>query len=145
MTPDPDDLAAWVEAPALAADPRPGTRSLDATSLGVLGIQLLHCTRDAVIARMPLGSAGVARGTLLVLAETVASTAAGIAAGDGRRAFGAELNASWPAPATGAIAVARATPLRLDQALHTWAITIVDEAGSLLLEGRCTLGVVDVS
>jgi acyl-coenzyme A thioesterase PaaI-like protein len=139
-------LAALADEPALRRDPRPGTRALADSALGVLGIELLVCEPARVVARMPLvdGDPG-ARSTLLVLAETVASTAAGIAAGTGRRAFGAELDASWleqDVPATGVV-VGEATPLRLDPELHTWRIVVVDRSGAQLLEARCTLGVVD--
>ncbi|MCW2924268.1 MAG: hypothetical protein JWM98_1672, partial [Thermoleophilia bacterium] len=47
------DYAAWRSAPALDADPRPGTRALADSSLGELGIELLLCDAAEVIARMP--------------------------------------------------------------------------------------------
>jgi uncharacterized protein (TIGR00369 family) len=143
--PDLTRLASLADEPALTRDPRPGTRSLPDTALGVLGIELVVCEPTRVVARMPLAADRGGSGTLLVLAETVASTAAGLAAGVGRRAFGAELNASWLAidrPA-GGIVLAEATPIRLDPTLHTWRIVVVDGAGTKLLEARCSLGVVD--
>jgi uncharacterized protein (TIGR00369 family) len=140
---DPSELAAFAVAPALPGDPRPGTRDLADSSLGVLDIELLHCSADEVVARMPIVAGPGAAGTLLVLAETVASTAAGLAAGEGRRAFGAELNANWLRRPSGGIAIASATPLALTRERHVWRIVVVDDSGEQLLESRCTLGVVD--
>jgi uncharacterized protein (TIGR00369 family) len=136
------ELATFVEAAALDADPRPGTRPLAESALGALGIELIECSPRHVVARMPVRAAS-ARGALLVLAETVASTAAGLAAGERRRAFGAELNASLlVAPEDGPV-VAEATPHVLGHDLHVWRIVAVDASGTQLLEGRCTLSVVD--
>ena len=135
-------LAAYAHAEALTADPRAGTRRLANTALGALGIELLECTAATVIARMPAPDAA-SMGTLYVLAESVASTAAGLAVATGRRAFGAELNAATLVNPEPGYVMAQATPLALGDALHVWAIEIVDEQATLILEGRCTLGVVD--
>lgn len=137
------DLEAFVHAAPLEGDPRPGTRALDQTALGVLGIELVECSPRHVVARMPLPPAPAARGTLLVLAETVASTAAGLAAGTGRRAFGAELNAAFLEEPAGGAVVAEATPYELGDDRHVWRIVAVDANGTHVLEARCTLGVVD--
>jgi uncharacterized protein (TIGR00369 family) len=128
---------------ALDADPRLGTRELAATALGALDIELLHCKADAVVARMLITEPLLARGLLLVLAETVASTGAGLAVGHGRRAFGAELNASWTAPLDVGVVVAAAVPLVVTPTRHVWRIVAIDAAGTHVLESRCTLGVVD--
>lgn len=128
--------------PALPEDPRPGTRPLAQSALGALGIELVSCSPDAVVGRMPCTHPG-STGALLVLAETLASTAAGLAAGPLRRAFGAELNASFPSrELADGTCVGVATPLRLTDDSHVWAIEIVDVVGTLALTGRCTLSVV---
>lgn len=137
------DLEAFVDAAPLDGDPRPGTRPLAQTALGVLGIELIECSQRHVVARMPLPPGPVARGTLLVLAETAASTAAGLAAGEGRRAFGAELDAAFLDEPRGAAVVAEATPYAIGPELQFWRIVLVDAAGTHVLEARCTLGVVD--
>jgi uncharacterized protein (TIGR00369 family) len=129
---------------ALDSDPRPGTLPLARTALGALGIELVECGADGVTARMPVTGGAAARVLLLVLAETAASTAAGLAAGPGRRAFGAELNASWPATARAGLVHARAEPLELGSALHVWSITCSDADDATVLAARCTLGIVDV-
>ena len=135
--------SAPVSPPALDADPRPGTRPLADTALGVLGIELVACSPAEVVARMEVDGAAAATGVLLVLAETAASTAAGLAAGPARRAFGAELNASFVARPVSGTVVATATPLTLLAERHVWQIRVVDAARQLVLESRCTLGVVD--
>ncbi|MCW2961532.1 MAG: thioesterase superfamily protein [Thermoleophilia bacterium] len=138
-----EDLEYLLSATALAADPRPGTRPLDATSLDVLGIELLVVTPERVVARMP-GDIAARPGTMLVLAESAASTAAGTRVGPDRRAFGAELNAATLGqPTTSGPVIADARALRVDDSLHTWSITVIDDAGVRLLEARCTLGIVD--
>jgi uncharacterized protein (TIGR00369 family) len=127
----------------LTADPRPGTRELSRTALGALSIELLECSGERVVARMPVDGTIACRGLLLVVAETVASTAAGLAAGAGRRAFGAELDASFVAQPCAGLAVATATPLVLHEDRHVWRIEVVDAGGTQVLESRCTLSVVD--
>lgn len=138
------DLDAFVDAAALDGDPRPGTRPLDQTALGVLGIELIECSPRHVVARMPIAEGTSSPGLLLVLAETAASTAAGMAAGAGRRAFGAELDASFLAAPRGTAVIAEATPYVLGEELHTWRIVVVDGEGTHVLEARCTLGVVEL-
>ncbi len=130
------------DAVPLTADPRPGTRPLVDTALGVLGIELLACTAERVEARMPVDGSVACRGLLLVAAETVASTAAGLAAGSGRRAFGAELDASFVVQPAAGVTRALATPLVLHDDRHVWRIEVHDSTGARVLESRCTLSVV---
>lgn len=127
----------------MSVDPRPGTRPLADTALGVLGIELLTCDPERVVARMPVDGSIACRGLLLVLAETAASTAAGLAAGARRRAFGAELNASFVAQPTAGRVMAEATPWSITDDRHVWRIVATDAAGVCVLESRCTLSVVD--
>lgn len=92
---------------------------------------------------MPVDGSIACRGPLLVLAETAASTAAGLAAGMGNRAFGAELDGSFVAQPVHGMATAVATPLLLRDDRHVWRIEVRDATGALVLESRCTLSVVD--
>jgi hypothetical protein len=128
------------DAPALASDPRPGTRSLERTALASLGIELVACERTHVVVRLapPLD----AFGPLLVAAETAASTAANLRCGSSLRAFGAELDAAGlAAPAPGAVVVT-ATGLAIGDHHHVWRVAAFDAHDAQVLEGRCTLGVV---
>lgn len=125
---------------ALDADPRPGTSPLSQTALGALGIELLAASAEAAVARVTVSSPG-GRGVLLVAAETVASTAANMLVGPGRRAFGAELDAAWTGTPVGRV-VTVAVPLASEGDLHVWRIVAVDDSGRQVLEGRCSLGVV---
>lgn len=142
VNPAPLDLPTLRSSPALPGDPRPGTRSLAASALGQLDIELVECTGTRVVARMPVAPVA-GRGALLVLAETVASTAAGTAAGPAHRAFGAELNGSFAAAPTPGMAIAIAEPLVVEATRHTWNIRIFDGSDDLVMQARCTLGVVD--
>lgn len=132
----------WATAPARTHDPRPGARDLEHTVLAVLGIELLAGDERTFEARLTPGAgARVTPGELLVLAETVASTAAGSTAGPDRRAFGAELNATFVArPVPGPVR-ATATALRTTDVLHSWRITAEDREGRPVLDGRCTLAI----
>lgn len=143
--PRPQDLAALRVQLALEADPRPGTRPLRDTALATFGIELVvadAARTNMVVVRMAPTFAGAA-GALHVLAESAASTAAGLAAGPGRRAFGAELNAATlAAPALSGPVLAVAEPVRLERDLHTWRIRVFDADDALVLDARCTLSVV---
>ncbi|MCB0877622.1 MAG: hypothetical protein KDC46_01390 [Thermoleophilia bacterium] len=132
------------DAPAIPADPRPGTRPLDQTALGALGIELLHCGPDHVAVRVALPAhAGGGFGPLLVAAETAASTAANLRCGPEQRAFGAELDAASLTPdAASTRAVVVATELAIHEDRHVWRITAWGDDDQQLLEARCTLGVV---
>jgi acyl-coenzyme A thioesterase PaaI-like protein len=140
MTRAPTRLALH-DAPALPADPRPGTRALDDTALGALGIDLLVASATRTVLRMPAPTARD-RGLLLVLAESAASTGAGLAAGPDARAFGAELNAHFLADPTPGTVIAIAEPLLVEPTRQVWHVRAFDGRDALLLDGRCTLGVV---
>lgn len=137
-------LEAFGCAAALEEDPRPGTRALEDTALGALALELIECSPRHVVARIPIDGGPASRGLLLVLAESAASTAAGLAAGPGRRAFGAELDASFLRAPHAGVVVAEATPWQLDEDRQVWRIAAVDEQGTHVLEARCTLSVVPV-
>jgi acyl-coenzyme A thioesterase PaaI-like protein len=143
---DPARIAhqSWDLTP-LPSDPRPGTRPLEQTALGALGIELLRCDPEAVVLRveLPIVGAGAA-GILLVAAESAASTAANLRCAPGDRAFGAELDAALleQEPRAHGAALVVATELAIGDTLQTWRVTAYSRAGDALLEGRCTLGVV---
>lgn len=142
MAPDPLLLARQHAADLpLSADPRPRTRPLADTALGALGIELLVAEPDLAVARAAVARVG-GRGVLLVMAESVASTAANLHVGPDRRAFGSEINAAWTGAPAGEVIVA-AVPLHVDGSLHVWRLAAIDTTGRQLLEGRCTLAVVD--
>ncbi|MCW2956465.1 MAG: thioesterase superfamily protein [Thermoleophilia bacterium] len=143
LPPSINDIATLREAPALADDPRPGTRPLRDSALAALGIELLRADAGRVVLRMP-GAVARRTGAMLVLAESVASTASGVEVGPGRRAFGAELNAATLArPSGDGPVVAEGIAIRTDPSQQVWSVRAVDAADKLVLESRCTLSVVD--
>lgn len=135
---------------SLGSDPRPGTRDLAQTILGALGIRIVEATAERV--RMDLVVHDGVRdhrgmldaGALVVLAESVASTGAGLAAGEGCRAFGVEVNASFLLHvAEGTVtAVGEPEPSALID-LQVWRVVVTHARGELVCSSRCTLSVVE--
>lgn len=136
--------------PPLPADPRPGTRPLEQTILGALGIQLIEATDQRVIACMPVsddvrdGRGMVSAGALLVLSETAASTGAGLAAGPGRRAFGVEIDGALVADVASGSVTCTAIPVLVEPGRQVWHMRIVDDEGAAVGDARCTLAIRDL-
>lgn len=134
----------------LDADPRPGTRPLDQTILGRMGIEIVEASGKRVELRMPVGPAvhqpyGLLHGgASVVLAESAASTGGGIAAGDGRRVFGIQISANHLRPVRDGVVTAVGVPIHLGRTTQVWRVDIRDAAGRLACTSRCTLAVRDV-
>lgn len=82
-------------------------------------------------------------GVSLVLAETAASTGAGINCPPEKMPVGQEINANHIRPkATGTLR-AVAVPLHRGRTSHVWTVEIRDEDGKLVCVSRCTLAIID--
>jgi 1,4-dihydroxy-2-naphthoyl-CoA hydrolase len=77
-------------------------------------------------------------GASAVLAETLGSVAAALAAGPTRSALGLELNASHHRPATRGLVTGVCTPLHVGRTVATYHIEITDEAGRRVCTARLT-------
>ncbi len=85
-------------------------------------------------------------GVSLALAESAASVGATVAAGEGRVAFGLEINANHLRPVRpGTTLEATATPLHKGRSTQVWRIEIRDDAGRLVCASRCTLALRDAN
>jgi uncharacterized protein (TIGR00369 family) len=122
-------------------------RLLKLRGLGALadkmGINLLELSAERAVATMPvLGNTQplglVHGGAYVVLAETLGSFAANVAAGEGRYAVGIEINASHSRSATEGIVTGVCTAISIGRTLTTHEIAISDEKGRRLSTVRIT-------
>lgn len=119
------------------------------TLLGALGIKITECTRERVVATMPVHAAthqpyGLLHGGASVaLAETVASTAAWMNIDQSKEmAVGLEINANHLRGKRDGVVTATALPVHVGRRTQVWQIDIVDEAGKAVCSSRCTVAVV---
>ena len=122
-------------------------RLLKLRGLGALadkmGINLLELSAERAVATMPvLGNTQplglVHGGAYVVLAETLGSFAANVAAGEGRYAVGIEISASHSRSATEGIVTGVCTAISIGRTLTTHEIAISDETGRRLSTVRIT-------
>jgi 1,4-dihydroxy-2-naphthoyl-CoA hydrolase len=108
-----------------------------------MGIELLELSAERAVATMPvLGNTqplGLMHGgAYVVLAESLGSFAANVAAGEGRYAVGIEINASHSRSATEGIVTGVCTAISIGRTLVTHEIAISDEKGRRLSTVRIT-------
>lgn len=108
-----------------------------------MGIEILELTPTYGVAtmpaegnRQPLGI--VHGGAYVVLAETLGSMCATLAAGVGRHAVGIEINASHTKSAKGGVVTATARAVNVGRNLATHEIAVEDEEGNRLSTVRIT-------
>lgn len=127
----PEEIMAWVKERGLGelADK--------------MGIEILELTPTFGVAtmpaegnRQPLGI--VHGGAYVVLAETLGSMCATLAAGVGRHAVGIEINASHTKSAKGGLVTATARAINVGRNLATHEIAVDDEEGNRLSTVRIT-------
>jgi uncharacterized protein (TIGR00369 family) len=108
-----------------------------------MGIELIELSAERAVATMPvLGNTQplglVHGGAYVVLAETLGSFAANVAAGEGRFAVGIEINASHSRSATEGTVTGVCTAISLGRTLTTHEIAVSDEKGRRLSTVRIT-------
>ncbi|WP_324652156.1 hotdog fold thioesterase [Georgenia sp. H159] len=113
-----------------------------------LGIEFLSASPERVTARMPVeGNTQVVGllhgGASAALAETVASVAAALHAGDGRSAVGVDLNATHHRGVRSGWVTAVATPLHRGGRMATYDVAVEDENGRRVCTARLTCMLVD--
>jgi uncharacterized protein (TIGR00369 family) len=122
-------------------------RLLALRGLGALAdkmrIELIELSAEKAVATMPvLGNTqplGLMHGgAYVVLAETLGSFAANVAAGEGRFAVGIEINASHSRSATEGTVTGVCTAISLGRTLTVHEIAVSDEAGRRLSTVRIT-------
>lgn len=108
-----------------------------------MGIEFVEATPDRLVATMPVDGNTQPYGLLhggahLVLAETLGSLAAAVAAGPGKHVVGIEVSASHSHGVRGGRVTGVATPVHVGGTLMTHRIEVRDEAGTLLSTIRIT-------
>jgi 1,4-dihydroxy-2-naphthoyl-CoA hydrolase len=108
-----------------------------------LGIRIVDFDPDRLVATMPVEGNQQPFGLLhggatCALMESIGSWAAMLGAGEGRKAVGIELNASYVKAATSGVVTAVCTPVRRGRTLATFLIQVTDEKEQLTASGRLT-------
>jgi 1,4-dihydroxy-2-naphthoyl-CoA hydrolase len=108
-----------------------------------LGIRIIDFDPDRLVATMPVEGNQQPFGLLhggatCALMESIGSWAAMLGAGDGRKAVGIELNASYVKAATSGEVTAVCTPVRRGRSLATFLIQVTDDQDQLTASGRLT-------
>jgi 1,4-dihydroxy-2-naphthoyl-CoA hydrolase len=108
-----------------------------------LGIRIVDFDPDRLVATMPVEGNQQPFGLLhggatCALMESIGSWAAMLGAGEGRKAVGIELNASYVKAATSGVVTAVCTPVRRGRSLATFLIQVTDDRDQLTASGRLT-------
>lgn len=108
-----------------------------------MGIEIIEAVPGTVVARMPVEGNTQPYGLLhggahVVLAETVGSIAAAIAAGEGRAAMGLDINSTHHRGVRSGYVTATATALSEGRSVAAYEIAIVDDEGRRVNTSRLT-------
>jgi 1,4-dihydroxy-2-naphthoyl-CoA hydrolase len=118
-------------------------------SIERLGIELTDVGADHLSGRMPVDRRtrqpfGLLHGgASVLLAETLVSFAATLAAEPGKACVGTEINASHLRPVSSGWVTGTARPIHLGRRSQVWEVRILDDEGRLVCLSRCTVAVVD--
>jgi 1,4-dihydroxy-2-naphthoyl-CoA hydrolase len=122
------------------------------TVLATLGIELAECTRERVVATMPVTPKthqpwGMMQGGVsLVLAESVASVGSTLFIDvTKQRAVGLEINANHIHSKSDGVVHAVGVPLHVGRRTIVWDIRIYDEMERLICVSRCTIAIIDLT
>ncbi|WP_417222962.1 hotdog fold thioesterase [Amphritea sp.] len=114
-----------------------------------LGIQITEVGDDYICASMPVDSRthqpmGLLHGgASVVLAETLGSVAAQLAAEPGHRCVGLEINANHLSGIRTGHVYGKATPVHIGRSTQVWDIRIVDENDKGICASRITMAVLE--
>lgn len=118
------------------------------TAIAALGIVFTEIGPDFLRATMPVDGRthqpyGLLHGgASALLAETLGSSAGGLAAPDGHGVVGIEINANHLRGVRAGLVTGTARPLHVGRSTQVWDIRIEDAAGKLVCVSRLTLAVV---
>ena len=118
------------------------------TAIAALGIEITEVGEDFVRGTMPVDGRtkqpyGLLHGgSSVLLAETLASTAANLCVAEGQQAVGLEINANHVRAATEGTVTGTARALHVGRSTQLWEIRIEDGAGRLVCISRMTAAVV---
>ncbi|PBJ84117.1 thioesterase [Lysobacteraceae bacterium NML93-0399] len=118
------------------------------TAIAALGIVFTEIGPDFLRATMPVDGRthqpyGLLHGgASALLAETLGSSAGGLAAPEGHGVVGIEINANHLRGVRAGVVTGTARPLHVGRSTQVWDIRIEDAAGKLVCVSRLTLAVV---
>jgi 1,4-dihydroxy-2-naphthoyl-CoA hydrolase len=112
-----------------------------------MGIVISEASADRVVATMPVEGNRQASGVLnggasCVLAESIGSYAANLAAGPEGQALGIDINATHHRAAVHGIVTGTATPLHVGRRVATYDVRITDDADRAVCTARITCVIV---
>jgi len=146
--PGPGRVESPAEAAAQANAPdKPIPESMGGAA-NQFGIEITEMSGDRVVATMPVTEKhhqpfGVLHGGVsVVLAESVASIGAYLAAPEDHVAMGIEINANHIRAVRDGTLTATATPVHRGRSTHVWQVEIKSENDKLICVSRCTLAIV---
>ena len=118
------------------------------TLIEAMGIEILEASADRCAGTMPVAGNTQPYGLLhggasVVLAETLGSVAAMIAAGPGRYAVGVDINATHHRSATSGVVTGVATPVHRGRTSACYDVVISDEQGRRICTSRITCALRD--
>lgn len=115
------------------------------TAVANSGIEFLEVGDDFIRARVPVDArtkqpAGILHGGVsALLAETLGSCGAGLAAPVGSRAFGLDINANHLRSVSEGWVTGIARPLHIGRSTHVWQIDLTNDKGQLTCVSRVTM------
>ncbi|MBZ5737161.1 hotdog fold thioesterase [Nocardioides mangrovi] len=118
-------------------------------TIGHVGIEFTDAGPDHLTARMPVDRRtrqpfGILHGgASVLLAETLVSFAATLAAEPGKACVGLEINANHLRPVSSGWVTGTARPIALGRRTQVWEVRIVDDLGKPTCVSRCTIAVVE--
>jgi 1,4-dihydroxy-2-naphthoyl-CoA hydrolase len=117
-------------------------------SVGLLGIEFTEVGPDYLVARMPVEPRtqqpfGLLHGGVsCVLAETMGSMGAWLAADEGFTSVGTDINASHLRAVRSGWVTGTARPIRIGRRMQFWSIDIADEDGNAVCAARLTVAII---
>ena len=135
-----DDIAVGAGAPDHSDDPVLRTAG---TLIERMGIELDLSDPARPVGTMPVAGNTQPYGLLhggasVVLAETLGSVAAALAAGPGRVAVGVDINATHHRAVRGGAVTGRAEPLHVGRTTASYEVVVTDETGRRVCTSRIT-------
>ena len=119
------------------------------TAVDHLGIEFLEVGDDFIRARVPVDARtcqpyGLLHGGVaVVLAETLGSCGAALAAGPGKRVVGLDINANHLRGATSGWVTGVCRPVHIGRTTQVWQIDLTNDAGQLTCVSRITMAVIE--
>jgi 1,4-dihydroxy-2-naphthoyl-CoA hydrolase len=126
------------------------TFDLAGTLIERMGIELIEVSPHRAVGTMPVAGntqlVGLLHGgATAVLAETLGSLAAHLAAGPGRSAVGMEISATHHRPVASGVVTGTATAVHIGRRVATYEIAVEDESGRRSATARLTCMFVDAT